>query len=131
MSCLNSLLPSAVTNTKRLQHDFIVMSWIKPAVVLRALRKGYAVMSAGDPAQPTFACIEWLVKMLLVWSISAAHSSFSLWCCLAVTGSRDASTCLAADTDVAYTVKPVWESYLELIHRNDADGAWQAEAPCE
>ncbi|KAI3428080.1 hypothetical protein D9Q98_006464 [Chlorella vulgaris] len=88
-ACLDLNLPCAdvsdmlveplITNTKLLQHDFIVMSWIKPAVVLRALHKGYAVMSA--------------------------------------------------DTDVAYTVKPVWESYLELIHRNDADGAWQAEAP--
>lgn len=38
---------TTVASTKPLQHDFIVMSWIKPAVVLRALRQGYVVLSAG------------------------------------------------------------------------------------
>ncbi|PRW56763.1 hypothetical protein C2E21_4548 [Chlorella sorokiniana] len=61
------------------QHDFVTMTWIKPAVVLRALRLGYAIM--------------------------------------------------AVDTDISYAVKPLWESYLALIEQNDADGAWQHEAP--
>lgn len=34
-----------------------------------------------------------------------------------------------ADTDVAYAVKPLWESYLELIGQYNADGAWQTENP--
>lgn len=35
------------------------------------------------------------------------------------------------DTDVSYAVKPVWDSYLEYIEQNDADGAWQSEQPSE
>ena len=48
---------------------------------------------------------------------SASHPALPLLC--------------AADTDVAYTVKPLWESYLEYMDRNEADGAWQAESPRE
>ena len=36
-----------------------------------------------------------------------------------------------ADTDVAYTVKPVWDSYLAFIEQAQADGAWQQEGPGE
>ena len=37
----------------------------------------------------------------------------------------------AADVDVSYTVKPVWESYLAYLDLNQADGAWQSEDPSE
>lgn len=40
----------ADTDQLLLQHDFLVMMWIKPAVVLRALRQGYATMFVGEPA---------------------------------------------------------------------------------
>ena len=33
---------------------------------------------------------------------------------------------LLADTDIAYTVKPVWESYLAYIKGVQADGSWQS-----
>lgn len=39
------------------------------------------------------------------------------------------AACLAADTDVAYAVKPLWDSYLAFIHQANADGAWQEEKP--
>lgn len=38
-------------------------------------------------------------------------------------------TVCSADTDVSYAVKPVWDSYLEYMYRNEVDGAWQAEMP--
>ncbi len=53
-----SLLALSVTcchaevSPKPRQHDFIVMSWIKPAIVLRALRQGYVVLSAGQSKSP-------------------------------------------------------------------------------
>ncbi|KAL4430877.1 hypothetical protein ABPG75_006133 [Micractinium tetrahymenae] len=60
-------------------HNWLAVVWLKPAVVLHALQRGYAVM--------------------------------------------------LADTDIAYTVKPLWESYLAYIDEADADGAFQYEAP--
>lgn len=77
---VSSLLLEPIITTKLLlQHDFLVMMWIKPAVMLRALRQGYATM--------------------------------------------------LVDTDVTYTVKPLWDSYLEFIDRAGGDGAWQFESP--
>lgn len=73
------LLEPIITNKLLLQHDFLVMQWVKAAMVSRALQRGYAVMQV--------------------------------------------------DTDVAYSVKPVWDSYLEFIERGEADGAWQSESP--
>ena len=40
--------PPAGATHKLLQHDFVVMAWIKPAVVLQALRQGYTVLMAGE-----------------------------------------------------------------------------------
>ena len=40
---------------------------------------------------------------------------------------RSASSCL--ETDIAYTRKPVWDSYLEFINISMADGAFMAEKP--
>ncbi len=45
----------AVTTSFLLQHDFLVMMWIKPAVVLHALRQGYAAMFVGERQQPANA----------------------------------------------------------------------------
>lgn len=35
----------------------------------------------------------------------------------------------AADVDIAYTAKPLWESYLAFIEEAGADGAFQYESP--
>ena len=40
---------AAETSQRLLQHDFLVMMWVKPAAVLRALRQGHAVMFVGEP----------------------------------------------------------------------------------
>ena len=40
------------------------------------------------------------------------------------------ATAPPADADVAYTLKPVWPSYLRLIEETDADGVTQ-EYDCE
>lgn len=38
----------------------------------------------------------------------------------------------AADVDIAYAVKPLWESYLAFIEQAQSDGAWLEEKPaCE
>lgn len=51
-----TLPTSAVTTKLLLQHDFLVMMWIKPAVMLRALRQGYATMLVGQPPLLPAAC---------------------------------------------------------------------------
>lgn len=61
------------------EHNFLLMSWLKPAVVLRALRLGHSVM--------------------------------------------------VADVDIAYAVKPLWESYLAFTQASNSDGAWLEEKP--
>ncbi|PSC72584.1 hypothetical protein C2E20_4222 [Micractinium conductrix] len=77
---VSSMLVEPIQTSQRLlQHDFLVMMWVKPAAVLRALRQGHAVMFV--------------------------------------------------DTDVAYAVKPLWESYMAFMERVEADGAWQSESP--
>lgn len=35
----------------------------------------------------------------------------------------------AADVDIAYTAKPLWESYMAFIEEGSADGAFQYESP--
>jgi hypothetical protein len=36
---------------------------------------------------------------------------------------------LSADSDIVYTMKPVWETYLRLIEISGADAAFQKEEP--
>lgn len=35
----------------------------------------------------------------------------------------------AADSDIVFTFKPVWASYMKLIERSQADAAFQREEP--
>ena len=103
------------------------MSWIKPAVVLRSLQLGHAVMVAGAAAACRLACwplppLPCPVLPFTIPSAALALSSHSPTC-------HPPAASILPDTDIAYTRKPVWDSYLELINTSMTDGAFMAEDP--
>ena len=89
------------------------MAWLKPTVVLRVLRKGYAVMVAGG---------RWAGTCVLAQLLAYVLPLHGIWRTLLC----------PADTDIAYAVKPLWRSYLTYMNQTGADGAWLEEKPaCE
>ena len=106
------------------------MSFVKPAAVLRALQLGFAVMVAGAGKEPA----GW--RSLGAGSLTIGNAACKAVRSSQLTASAPASpththTLSPADTDVAYAVKPLWDSYLAFIQAGDADGAWQEEKPRE
>lgn len=87
--------------------------FLKPAAILHALELGYAVMMAGREEFHGCLVHAW------AWGLGQASTHQIL---LGMT--RATSAACRADTDIAYSVKPVWASYLTYMQQVRADVAW-------
>ena len=87
-----------------------VISWLRAVVVAHLIRQGYVVYQTG-------------------WEMGAKGVCRTCKPLMAQRPAMCAHGCHApaADTDVAYVNKPIWESFLAFLEEAGADAAFQAE----
>ena len=106
--------PSLVRRSHTKPHVPQVICWVRSKVILHLLKQGYAVHNSGAASS---------VSAMPGALAPAAHM---LACARSRRGPDARCLADAADSDVVYSMKPVWPSYLAFIEAGHADGAFQA-----
>lgn len=93
--------------------EYLHIVWLKVVVVEALIKQGFAIFYSGEWV--------WPALMLKTFRHGGDGRTTSQW--------HESASLMSVDTDLAFTSKPVWESYLAFLEEGGADGAFMTERP--